>query len=49
MSERKEITSFCCDPTMRKQIDSLRLEGQTRGFIIRKLLKIALEKEKVKK
>ena len=49
MGERKEITSFCCDPAMLREIDSLRLEGQTRGFIIRKLLKIALEKEGVKK
>ena len=48
MGERKEITSFCCDPSMLKEIDSFRLEGQTRGFIIRKLLKIALN-EKVKK
>ena len=45
MSERKEVISFCCDTSMLKEIDARKLEGQTRGYIIRKLLKAALEKE----
>ena len=46
MAERKEVISFCCDPAMRKEIDIMKGEERTRGSVIRKLLKIALSKQK---